>query len=183
MAALRTLPDTKLSRYFSRYEMIEAKLPVVSDNRGNIIADAKAMNWKNIAEYNEARYVALCLRMDEVRISINKQFRSDVNTSRDIGLLVTSAFRCREWELYRRRSGTSQHCVGAAVDVQPTNCSPELSVKIIAWLKDKYWPTTSGWKGGFAIKEPTMGRSGEISSVGFAHFDGRATNARWTYPK
>lgn len=179
---MRTLPNINLTANFTRYEVIEARLPVVKDNRGNVIADCKAMNWQHIKEYKEERYVELLTRIEEVRTDINRKFNSDTNPSKPIGLMITSGFRCKAWEKYRRRSGSSAHTVAAAVDLQPVNCSAELAVKIIAYLNEKYGDRRSGWIGGFAIKDPTYNREGELLAVGFVHFDNKpGANRRWTY--
>jgi len=166
----RTLPDRSLTRNFRLYEFIESALPF----------QAVWLNWKYINEFQEHEYQRLAEYMQCVRNMINAEFRQG-NGGNEIGIRVTSGFRCLAWEMIRNRPGTSQHTVLAAADIQPTGCRPAMAVEILAWLFQKYSPISHGHKGGFAIKNPTLDANGKILSVGFAHFDLRAQVARWEY--
>ncbi len=172
---MRTLSNAKLTNNFSRYEIIEGAVPALT-----------AMNWKHIDEYQEAPFITICHAAERIRAIINVEFISDIDKSKPIGLRVTSGWRCLAWELHRGRSGGSKHTDNdgniAALDLQPTNCSKELAVKIIEWL-DKLYSPRQGlhvWRGGWAVKKPTIVR-GVITKVGFFHIDNRPVIARWSY--
>lgn len=165
---MRTIPNRKITDNFSLYEFIEATLP----------AEAVALNWKHISEFREAEFIKLANFLQSLRNSINQQFRAE-NNGNEIGLRITSGFRCKAWERLRKRSGDSQHTIAAA-DVQPTNCSPQLAVKIMDHLCKKYHPRTTGHFGGFAIKRPDI-ENGRILRIGFLHYDLRGWTARWEY--
>lgn len=172
---MRTRDNYKITDNFSFYEIIEGRIPAMA-----------ALNWENIAQYNERAFLNICTRAETVRAIINFEFVSDIDSSRDIGLRVTSGWRCLAWEQRQGRKGTSKHTDNkgdvAALDLQPTNCSKEKAVEIIQFLDDMYSPRTGPhvWQGGWAIKKPTM-RSGKVESVGFFHIDNRPVNARWSY--
>ena len=166
---MKTIPNRKLTNNFSLYEFIEAQLP----------PEAIALNWKHISEFKEAEYVKLANFLQSLRNSVNQQFRAE-NGGREIGMRITSGFRCKAWEHLRKRSGDSQHTIGAAADIQPTNCSPELAIKIMDYLYKKYYSRTTGHFGGFAIKRPDI-EKGKIIRIGFLHYDLRGWTARWEY--
>lgn len=172
---MRTLSNVKLTDNFSRYEIIEGGVPAMTK-----------MNWENIHEYHEAAFVNICHAAERIRAIINVEFISDVDPSKPIGLRVTSGWRCLAWELHRGRKGTSKHTDNdgniAALDLQPTNCSAELAVRIIEWLDALYSPRQGNyiWRGGWAIKKPTIVK-GKITQVGFFHIDNRPVVARWSY--
>lgn len=172
---MRTLSNVKLTANFSRYEIIEAQN-----------TDMAAMNWQHIEEYNEPAFINICHAAERVRTLINANFKSDLNTSKPIGLKVASGWRCLAWERHRKRNGSSKHCDNkgliAALDLVPTNCSPELAERIIAWLDRRYSPRTGldVWRGGWAIKKPTIA-AGKVTAVGFFHLDNRPIIARWSY--
>ncbi len=168
---MRTIPDRKLTNNFSLYEFIEAK-----HNR-----QAVAMNWNNIHEMNIALFEKVVAPFFQtLRHRINQNFKSDTGADQ-IGITITSGWRCVEWEVFKKRSGKGQHPIGAG-DGQPSNCSPEMAVEIIAWVKAEYWPNKTGHNGGFAIKEPTYDpKSGELIKAGFFHFDFRNGSVRWLY--
>lgn len=174
------LPNKMLSEFFSRHEVLYA--PAWFRDRHGLVHRLADVNQKHIDEYNEDAFIDLCQRMDVVRVHMNLAFKSDINPKKDIGLKVSSGWRCYAWELLKGRSGTSQHVV-AAVDVQPTNCSMGLAIKIIAWMHEFYSSTEEGkgWPGGFAIAKPRRNRkTNHIESIGFAHYDlGRLR--RWKY--
>jgi hypothetical protein len=161
---MRTIDNYKLSANFSFWEFVEG---TVMSKQGH------AMNWKNIKQCDRLLQKKMAESLQHVRLVINQNFKHK-NNNKEIGLEVTSGWRCTEWELFRGRSGKSQHPIAAA-DVIPTGVSKELSDEIILWLNDKYSPRQNGWNGGFAIKRPTK------TTSGFAHFDIRSGIARWEY--
>jgi len=165
----RSIPNRKITANFSLYEFIEAQLP-------NIAVD---LNWKHINEMNIRNYEFLAGFLQTLRDDINQTYQKH-NNNKAINLTVTSGFRCKEWEHTRKRTGESQHCVGAAADVQPTNCSLKLSAKIMNDYYKLFSPST-GWHGGFAIKLPEYDSKGNVLKPGFLHFDLRGSYARWTY--
>lgn len=165
---MKTIPNKKLTDNFWLYEFIEANLP----------PEGIKMNWDNIDQFSEKEALKMAEFLQKIRELINIVFR-DKNGNQEIGIRITSGWRCKEWELFRNRSGKSQHVICAA-DIQPTNCSNELAVEIIKYLYHVFSPRETGHKGGFAIKEPTY-KDGQIVAVGFAHFDLRKSVARWEY--
>ena len=151
----------KLTPHFTLFEYVEGTLP----------QRAIDLNWKNIAQCDLNKAILLLQKIEQVRADINANFVTDNPQGGEIGLNITSGWRCKEWELLQGRSGNGQHPI-AAVDVVPSNVSKKLSGEIMAYLEKKYWRT---WGGGFAIKKPTS------ITTGFAHFDNRADKARWYY--
>ena len=166
----KPIEDSQVTRSFRLYEFIEASLPVL----------AVKLNWKHINEFKQGEFQRLAEHLQCVRNVVNAEFRQG-NGGREIGMRVTSGFRCLAWEILRGRPGTSQHTVLAAADIQPTGCPPLMAVEIIAWLNQKYGPRKTGHMGGFAIKKPTYNSQGKVVAVGFAHFDLRGYVARWEY--
>lgn len=162
---MRNLKNIQLTPNFSLYEMIEGKLP----------PEGVAMNWENIALVDLSRIQEAAEHAQLIRDLINQNFKSDTGKS-EIGLQINSGWRCREWELYRNRSGESQHTI-AAYDAVPVNCSLKQAAEIIAWLHYKHY---RHYNGGLAMKKPKI-KAGEIVSAGFIHFDFRGVKARWTY--
>ena len=167
---MRSLPNFMLTTNFSRFEVIEGT---------NLSRLAIELNWKNIKEYDEVRFTKLLLQMEVVRSLINILYISDIDKNKEIGLRITSGFRCKEWELIRGRSGLGQHPLGA-VDIQPTNCGNSQAITIMKHLYNIFWPRQNGFRGGFAIAEPTY-KDGRIEKIGFLHFDNRNEIARWIY--
>ncbi len=166
---MRSLKNRNLSENFTLYEFIEARLPI----------EGVTLNWKNINEFRQQEYMKLAQVLQDVRYTVNSAFRAE-NKNKDIGLLITSGFRCKAWELIRGRNGTSQHTVAAAADIQPLGCSDELSAKIMKFLYDMEWHRERGHQGGFAVKWPTY-QGGKMITRGFVHYDTRKAVARWTY--
>lgn len=164
--------NERLSQNFTLYEFIEAQLP----------AHAVKLNWQNIAEFTPKQhlYRELANDLQKIRNMINAEFRAG-NGNREIGLRITSGVRCRQWELTRGRTGTNQHTVGAAADIQPVNCTQSMAIDIMYWLYTKYWPRENGWPGGFAMSKAIFTQGGIIERIGFIHFDKRPQVARWEY--
>jgi hypothetical protein len=156
---MKAFPNTKLTRNFHLYEFIEAQLPF----------EAVALNWKNISAFKMDLWERQALEIQRMRNMVNQNFKSDLGFD-EIGIRILSGFRCREWELIRKRSGNSQHTI-CATDTQPTNCSRDQAIKINLWIHEQY----KDWPGGLAIKHG----SGDL--VGFIHLDPREGRARWVY--
>lgn len=134
------------------------------------------MNWKNIHQMDIERFEKeVAPHAQSIRDLINREFKSDTG-AKEIGLMITSGWRCLDWELYRGRSGKGQHPI-AAYDAVPTNCSTQQAAAIIGYLLGKF---SRSFIGGFAIKKPTV-KDGEFITTGFVHFDFRGKIARWNY--
>jgi len=161
---MREIENRKLTSHFMLYEFLEAQMP----------DEAVALNWKYITEDTVYRSEIIALELEKVRKLVNDNFKSDIGFH-EIGLRITSGYRCIEWELLRDRSGNSQHTI-MAVDLQPVRCSRELAVKILHFIYVKY---NHFWSGGLAIKNPS--KQGSILLVGFVHLDMRDKKARWKY--
>lgn len=173
------LPNKQLSEFFWRHEVLYA--PVLHRDGNGKVHRLADVNQQYIKQYNEAAFVDLLQRMDVVRFHMNQHFNSDIDPTRNIGLQVTSGWRCKQWEFLKGRNGSSYHTI-AAVDVIPVNCSQQMAVEILAWMDDFYQSIEPGhgWFGGFAVAKPRRHPNGSIISIGFAHFDlGR--RRRWKY--
>lgn len=157
---MKTYPNNKLTKNFFLYEFIEARMPF----------EAIAMNWQHIDQFNLEMYEKLALELEKIRKKINGAFSSDLELG-EIGLRITSGFRCKEWELFRGRSGNSQHTI-CAVDLQPINCSQKQAIDIMRWISGELGHT---WLGGLALHPP--GGKG----IGFVHLDTRGAKSRWEY--
>lgn len=167
---METLPNKSLTKNIKLYDVIGgASMP----------PEGNALAWRHIAEFNEARMLALCQAIEKVFEEVNVIFRPR-NNNKKITFIIGSGFRPRAWELLRGRSGESRHVQSDALDVIPSNCSAKLAVEIIQWMHARCFPRAGGWSGGFAISPPTM-TGKNITRIGFAHFDNRGVVARWTY--
>jgi hypothetical protein len=170
---MRTLPNRQLSRYFDRYNVLEGTaMPM----------QARQLNWKNVKDYldKEPRYIELLQQLDLVIMDMQSWLQSEKGITETITLAISSGYRCLEWERIRKRSGQSQHCIGAAVDVYPVSHAfqPIDLMAVMNYLDNKHRKT---WKGGFARKVPTVDKQGRLISIGFIHFDNRPFPARWNY--
>ncbi len=169
---MRTKPDINLSRYFKRHQIIEGTaIPI----------KARALNWKYIDDYirKETLFIKLCQALDNVILDLNQSFKH-ILADGTLTFSVSSGYRCREWEILQKRSGKSQHCTAAALDIYPiTNkLTDKQLVEVMTCLQQKYWET---WPGGFAVKAPTFNNDKSLKSIGFIHFDLRPTKVRWYY--
>ena len=169
---MRTIPNRQLTTNFSLYEFIEAS----PDNNQEFIA----MNWANINEFNEANAMQLATFLQRLRTIINQRYKSDTGASA-IGIRITSAFRCRDWDISRGRSGIGAHPLTSGVDIQPTNVSLALGARILAELHKEYKPLKTGHQGGLGLKKPTRNTSRVVTAMGFLHFD-LLRRRRWDYP-
>lgn len=137
------------------------------------------MNWENISEFDIEKAQQIANLIQAKRDDINKAFK-EKNKFQDIGLTITSGFRCKAWEAHQGRSGNSRHTQSDAMDIQPIKCSKELAVEILQYLFEKGKSTRTGHLGGFAIKKPSY-KDGKVMAVGFLHYDLRGVYARWEY--
>ena len=158
--------NKNLSDHFTLYEYVEGQaLP----------HKAIKMNWK--AWNNE-----LDIRVGE-HIQAIEELRAYLNASHEggISIIITAGYRCEAWELYRGRSGNSQHTV-CAFDIKAAgrdfNELKDIQDEIYRYFE------TRKWMSGLAIKHPTE------YTLGFVHVDFRQPSdehirrgygARWVY--
>jgi len=161
--------DRQITEHFSLFEFVEGKV---------LIPEAIALNWKHIKELDEDNMLAILNSIETDRVEINKEFREE-NGGIEIGIRITSAFRCEAWEIIKKRKVPSRHSKSYAVDYVPITRKPELAIKIMDWLEKKHKPRT-GWQGGFARKSPTY-KDGKLIKTGFIHKDLQKPLARWDY--
>jgi hypothetical protein len=170
---MRTLPNSQLSRYFDRYNVLEGTaMPM----------QARQLNWKNVQNYldKEPHYIELCQQLDLVIMDMQSWLKQEKGITETIALAISSGYRCLEWERICKRSGKSQHCIGAAVDVYPVSQAFQIIdlVEVMNYLDKK---CRRSWKSGFARKFPSYDKKGKLISIGFVHFDNRPYLARWYY--
>lgn len=156
--------NIQLTDHFTLYEFIEAKMP----------CEAIAMNWRHFKDDDVSIWKSLAEDLEKMRLLVNDNFTSDIGF-KQIGIRIEAGYRCKEWELFRGRTGNSQHTICAA-DIKPINCTREMTVKILHWIFSKY---NEYWKGGLALKSPS--KEGKILLTGFLHIDKRGKRARWSY--
>jgi hypothetical protein len=157
---MKIYPNNKLTRNFYLYEFIEAQLP----------SEAIALNWQNIGTDIVQNIEVIALEAQRIRNTLNANFINDLGFP-ELGVRITSGYRCKQWELIRKRSGLSQHTTGGAIDFQIINCSRQQSIDLQQWIYKQY----EDWKGGLAIKYA------EGDKLGFIHIDNRDGKARWIY--
>ena len=157
---MKTIEDRQLTKHFRLYEFLEGSLPY----------EAISLNWKHINETEVFYWETMALELEKLRKLINENFVSDLGFP-EIGIKITAGFRCKAWELFRKRSGNGQHTICAA-DIQPTNCTRIMAVEILKFVYKKYDPY---WNSGLAICHPAK------DTIGFVHIDFRRVRARWTY--
>jgi hypothetical protein len=139
-------------------------------------SQAIAMNCKFLQQ-NEVEAKQIVNKIKEVskehqklRNLINEHFWNE-NDVQDIGIEITSGFRCLEWEKHQGRSGLSQHTTGNAIDFTLTKVKDdELYNKIMQWIMDLY----IDFEGGLASKVVN-------GHFVFIHIDFRGNKARWSY--
>lgn len=167
----RTIPNRKLTDNFWLYEFIEGTLMPLK---------AVRMNWENIKEFDKYKVQIMADDAQYIRNRINQRFKGE-NRGKEIGVEITSGWRCLMWELFKKRSGKGRHPLDG-FDWRPSNVSADLSDKILAWAHKEWSPRVGGWDGGFAIAWPNRESPDEANHLwGFAHHDRRGVVARWTY--
>lgn len=122
------------------------------------ITPSTKVNIKNIAE-----------KLQEIRDLVNIEFPEYKG---DIAFQITSWFRPIKWELFKGRSGASQHTTGHGVDFIVSNVNPKDVQKIMDFIW-KHLEKTN-WNGGLAQKKNKNG------SWSFIHID-LGKKRRWTY--
>lgn len=141
------MENYQLTDHFSLYEMVNGQMPT----------ECRDLNWRNITNADIANLKLVAEELENARMYLK------------IPLTITSGFRCLSWELYKGRSGESQHRFGLAADVK---CS-DLNA-----LYNYY--KTINWLGGL----------GDGRKLGFVHIDLRNLDdaqlkkncgARWNY--
>jgi len=160
----RPIENRRLTRNFHLYEFMEAH-----PTRDIVFIE---QNWANWMEFeNNYTYERNAEFAQKLRDVINERFISE-NGGKEIGLRLTSAFRNTTWEKARGRKGEHPR---TAMDVQPTNVTPQMAVRVLTWLHGYL----VDHDGGLAIKKPTY-FNGKLQAVGFVHVDfGR--KRRWPY--
>lgn len=178
---MNEIKKINLTKNITFHEYMEGTLPTLAYN----------LNWKSFNNLNDTQKEEFINKAKQVAIEvqkerdyINEHFKHE-NNNKEFTVLITSGFRCKEWELHQGRSGASQHTI-AAIDFVIMNCSLELSAKI---HKDIFDRRNKSWLGGFAIKYPTTSK-GKLTTSGFIHIDCRQPDtyqiqrgygARWIY--
>jgi hypothetical protein len=163
---MSTRPNIRLSPNFTLYEIMHGS---------NISAASAMLNWKAYdKEFKLDKWRKLCEAVEVVRAWMNdgRYDHLKIDTARDIGFRVTAGFRCLAHEKSKGRAGTSQHTVGAALDVQPTNVERNAALLILKELHAHY---DMIWNGGLAIAKPRTKQA-----IGFIHFD-LSSRRRWEY--
>jgi len=110
----KSITNYKISNNFYLYEFIESQ---------GLTGNGSDLNWKYINSLTETErgcFVQLiemaCLKLEEIRKFANSELNSN-----NIGIRISTGFRCLEYELSKGRSGKSQHCEKIAVDFTLTN--------------------------------------------------------------
>ena len=169
--------NIKLSKNFTLYEYMQGTAMSVQ---------AVELAWRDFTEDNLNAIKEFIPELEDIRTYVNTIYVSNVIPDKEIGIVITSGFRSIDWEKKQGRSGDSQHTI-CAVDLQFSNVSKELNVKIIFDIFSKY--NNEKYMGGLAIKKPTICNT-KISNVGFIHLDPREPTkeqvkrgygARWIY--
>ena len=151
----------KLTKNFSLYEYMEGQA---------MPNEAIKLAWQNFTPEIEEKIKLFMPVVQEIRDWVNVEFRNE-NQGKEIGLVITSGFRSKEWEIKQGRSGKSQHTI-CACDIKAVNCPPLLALDIHKAIYSR-WDKV--WNGGLAIKY------GNINATGFIHIDPRKERKRWVY--
>ena len=131
----------------------------------------KLNGWIDEAMTDEVKANALKIaqHLQTIRDDVNKEFPQ---YNGKIGIRAVSWFRPKKWELFRGRSGASQHITGHGVDFIVTGVSSTDYPIVMKWIWDKLNEGT-GWHGGLA-------RLFKNNRLSFIHIDlGR--KRRWEY--
>lgn len=157
--------DERLTPNFALREVVEwPKHQTNMTAADRIKAIEMATAALNSSTYSAAKKMAEFLQ--NVRAAVNRQFPAYLGR---IGIRVMSWLRPKPWELYRKRSGTSQHITGHGVDIVVTGVTAFDYGVIMQWI----WETYQNHDGGLA-------RLFRDNRWGFIHFDfGR--RRRWEY--
>lgn len=164
--------DKKLTANFDLYEFIEAS-PLPNQR-------FLKMNWENINEFSIKNAINLALCLQRIRDHINHKFKDRIKG--ELGIKITSAFRCVAWEKYRGRSGEGAHPKTLAVDFAVVNIDKSDIDKEVFVMRYLYKIMQLVHPGGLAIKKHTV-RRGKITRKGFLHYDILVSPPfrRWSY--
>ncbi len=133
------------------------------------------MFWKYILEAPVLEIQILANELQSLRDLVNCKFQKE--NGREIGVQITSGLRAKEWELFRGRSGNSQHIYGHAADFRFVGVKDARLLKKINEFTIQHYKY---WMGGLA----------HTKSFSFIHLDHRAAEplhisrgygARWVY--
>lgn len=157
--------DIKLSENFTLREVVEwpkHQSSMTSSDRAKAIQmSTNALDDSAIAR---ARLIA-----EEMQILRNEANAAFPQFGGNIGIRALSWLRPIEWEIYRKRSGGSEHTNAHAVDFIVVGI-PQANVPgVMTWI----WSRLRNWRGGLARK-----MSG--NSWVFIHID-LGSRRRWTY--
>lgn len=114
----------------------------------------------------EANAKEIAMELEKIRLSVNNQFPQYFGK---IGIRPVSWYRPKEWELFRKRSGNSQHVQAWAVDFIVVNVSPQQYNEIMKWIFSSLY----NWNGGLA-------RLNKKNHYSFIHID-LGSKRRWEY--
>lgn len=158
------MKNKQLTKNFSLHELMYATL----NEKG------RQMNDKAISLMSDSDKEELFTNFQKIANKLQK-----IRDKYNLPISINSGYRCRDWELFRGRSGRSQHVLGKAVDFHVVCKDNEKYNEIMKnIMKD-----CEHWMGGLA----------ECTSQGnyiFIHIDIRIPNAqhikrgfgaRWTY--
>ena len=156
--------NQKLAKNFTLREVVNWPQHQVMTEPDKAKATDLALKALNATTLDNAIRVAQFLQ--SIRDEMNAAF-PEYNGR--LGLRVMSWLRAKAWELYRKRSGNSQHTTGHAVDIIVIGASATDYPRIMEWIWNRY----QEHNGGLA----RLFRNGRWS---FIHFD-YGVNRRWEY--
>ena len=155
------IENKQLTKNFTLFEFINSKMP----------SKAIIMNYATLDKMQESERNIIFENITAVALTLQK-----IRDKYNLPIVITSGYRCEEWEKYRERSGNSQHTRGLAVDFYVMSENRNLIMNDI--MKDY-----KNFMGGLATK-----KNGD--DFVFIHIDLRTPSAehihrgygaRWTY--
>lgn len=131
----------KLTPNFNESEVLDWwKFQNLSQADANLLKSSIALAY---SPEHRANALKIAMELEKIRASINQQFPQYKGK---IGIRALSWFRPRSWEVYRKRSGNSQHIHGHAVDWIIIGVSGADYPIIMEWV----WQQLQQWNGGLA---------------------------------
>ena len=124
--------DERIAPNFTLREVIEWPKHQAMNPLDRAKAHEMALKALNQRTYENAKKIAK--ELQNARTLANARFPEMQGR---IGIKCLSWLRALEWELYRRRSGKSQHIHGHAVDYIVTNCGHRTD-EVMGWLFREY---------------------------------------------
>lgn len=155
------IENKQLTKNFTLFEFINSKMP----------SKAIIMNYATLDKMQESEKNIIFENIKAVALTLQK-----IRDKYNLPIIITSGYRCEDWEKYRGRSGDSQHTRGLAVDFYVMSENRNLIMNDI--MKDY-----KNFMGGLATK-----KNGD--DFIFIHIDLRTPStehihrgygARWTY--